>query len=325
MTAIPRHCCPDCRGDLADHGTSLACNGCHRHYPVVLGIPDLRTAPDPWIGPAEDRAKGAKVDAEAGPGFEAAVRHYWRLTPETAPGDAARHIAHVLHAEHRSREWIASVVPPATMGEVWLDLGCGTADLACAAPHGIAVIGVDVAFRWLAVARRRMQDAHRVGLLICGNAERLPFPDASFDRVIALGTLEHCADLTAVLTEARRVLRPGGIMHLRAVNRCSLLPEPHVGLWGVAWLPRRMADRYARMRGRGGYRYHWPRTVRELTAGLRKAGFIDGEIAAAVPLESEVRRLPQALRPFVRAYSRTRHWSAVRAVAPLLEGRGRRP
>ena len=43
-----------------------------------------------------------------------------------------------------------------------------------------------------------------------GSAEDLPFPTASFDVVLMVRMLSHCADPLQALTEARRVLRPGG-------------------------------------------------------------------------------------------------------------------
>lgn len=329
MSSGVRPCCPHCHGDLLESGNLLACTRCDRRYPVVLGIPDLRTAPDPWIGLVEDRAKGARVDAEAGPSFEAAVRHYWTLTPETASADAARHIAHVLHAEQRSREWLATLSPPAAAGERWLDLGCGTADLACAVPDGVVVTGVDVAFRWLVIAQRRLREAGRAGALVCGNAEQLPFPDASVDRVIALGTLEHCADIDAVLREARRVLRPGGRLHLRAANRYSLLPEPHVGLLGVGWLPRRLADRYVRWRGGVGYAHHWPRGAAALARALGRAGFVQHSVEAARMMTSERDRLPVPLTPLIPLYHALRGaplvGRAIRSIAPLLDAQGVAP
>lgn len=317
--------CPACHGSLAPTVGHWHCPRCDRAFPVVEGIVDLRLTPDPWIGMAEDRAKGARVLADVPSGFDAAVRRYWQLTPETEPALAARHIDHVLGAEARSRAWIATISPAPRPGERWLDVGCGTADLACAAPAAVEVVGVDVAFRWLCLGSRRLAECQRTGGLFAGNGEALPIAADSFDRVFLLGTVEHCEHLSALLREAHRVLRPGGWLHLRTTNRHSLLAEPHVGLWGVAVLPRRLADRYARWRGRGGYRHHWPRTARELMIGLREAGFVEGSIAAAVPLDAELHRLPRALRPLARTYGRTRHWSAVRAVAPLLEGRGRRP
>jgi ubiquinone/menaquinone biosynthesis C-methylase UbiE len=288
----------------------------------VAGIPDLRIAPDLWIGMEEDRAKGLAVDATAEPGFEAAVRRYWELTPGTSSARAKSHIDHVLRAESRTREWLERWPSPPRPNECWLDLGCGTADLACAAPPGVCITGLDVAFRWLLIARRRLAQCGRSAELVCGNAEALPFSDASFDRVIALGTLEHCADPGRVLGEARRVLRSGGTLRLRTVNRYSALPEPHVGVWGVGYLPRRWADPYVRWRT--GHRYlHRLLGPGELGRRLRDAGFRTVRVEAAHPLRTEVERQPAPLRATAGIYARLRGAPVagvmVRWVAPVLE------
>ncbi|MEO5825740.1 MAG: methyltransferase domain-containing protein [Gemmatimonadales bacterium] len=318
--------CPRCRYAVFITVPTIHCAGCDSRYPVVGGIPDLRTAPDPWIGMAEDRAKGLAVDSSAPPGFEAAVRTYWAITPETTPADAARHIDHVLGALERSREWVASLDPPARVEEEWLDLGCGTADIACAAPRGVRVTGIDVAYRWLVVARRRLDEAGVDAELICGNAQSLPFPEHSFDRVVALGTVEHCADLDAVLRETMRVLRPGGRLHLRTTNRFSVLPEPHVGLWGVGWLPRAWADRYVRWRGGRGFDHHYPRGPRELSRAMQRAGFTKISARASPMLESERHRVPLFCRPLIPLYDVTRGVPMlnllIRSVAPMLDLEG---
>ena len=329
MTRPIRLICPRCRHDLTPVGDSLQCRSCHSAFPVVVGIPDLRVAPDPWIAMTDDRAKGIAVDAEASPGFEGAVRAYWARTPDTPAADAARHIDHVLRAVPRTREWVAGLTPTPVAGEQWLDLGCGTADLACAAPAGVTVTGLDIAFRWLIIARRRLGEEGRSAELICGNAEALPFPDGSFDRVIALGTLEHCPDLDVVVSEARRVLRPGGRLHIRTANRFSLLAEPHVGVWGVGWLPRSWADGYVRWRGGTGYLHHWLRGAGELHQALARTGFVKTKVTAARMLSAERNRLPRLLAPLVPIYDALRRAPIAdricRAAAPLLDAEGVAP
>lgn len=325
----PRPICPACHGVLAREAELLHCEACCKDYPVIADIADLRLAPDPWIGVAEDRAKGIRLEAEAGPGFEAAVRAYWSITPESTDADAARHIDHVLGGTDRSREWISHLHPAPTAGEKWLDLGCGTADLACAAPPGVRVTGIDIAYRWLVVARRRLNEAHRDDELFCGNAEALPFADQSFDRVVALGTIEHCADLDSLLREAKRVLRPGGRLHIRTTNRHSLLPEPHVGMWGVAWLPRTWADRYVRWRGGRGFLHHFPRGALAISQALRRTGFVKVRTGAARMLASEEHRMSAAFRPVIPLYDMMRGVPMlnlmIRTVSPLLDAEGVAP
>ena len=45
-----------------------------------------------------------------------------------------------------------------------------------------------------------------------GNLLALPFPDASFDGVILTEVLEHCTDPVGAVNQARRVLKPGGLL-----------------------------------------------------------------------------------------------------------------
>ena len=62
-----------------------------------------------------------------------------------------------------------------------------------------------------------------IGLMVMrGNALSLPFPDASFDRIVVSEVLEHIGDDAGVLAEIHRVLKPGGIM---AATVPSWFPE----------------------------------------------------------------------------------------------------
>jgi ubiquinone/menaquinone biosynthesis C-methylase UbiE len=317
--------CPRCHHELTSSRAAWSCPACATTYPLIAGLPDLRIAADPWLPIEADRAKGRRLLEEAPLSFAGAVRHYWQLTPSTPAHQAVRHLGHVVTAEQRDREWLQWLAPPPRAGERWLDVGCGTADLAAAAPAGVEVVGLDVAFRWLCVASRRFLDAGAMPVLLCGNGEALPVADRHFDRVFFLGTVEHTPELARVLSEAARVLRPGGWVHIRAVNRLSPLPEPHVGLWGIGLLPRFLADRYCRWRGRSGYLHHWPRTRDELLRALRGAGFRSVEVVGAHVTPSEIRRRPRLLRWGAIGYARLRRWPLVRVIAPLLEAQGQRP
>lgn len=317
--------CPRCHLALHASREAWTCASCATDFPVIAGLPDLRIAADPWLSIEADRAKGRRLLEEAPLHFADAVRYYWQMTPSTPPRQAARHVEHVVAAEQRDREWLEGLAPPPRAGEHWLDVGCGTADLAAAAPAEVEVVGLDVAFRWLCVATRRFRGPGEMPLLLCGNGESLPVADSSFDRVFLLGTLEHTPELEGLLSEAARVLRPGGWVHIRTVNRLSPLPEPHVGLWGIGFLPRRLADRYSRWRGRGGYQHHWPPTRSHLLRAMRGTGFRSVEVVGARVTHSETHRRSRVLRWGVTGYARVRRWPLVRQIAPLLEAQGQRP
>lgn len=88
-----------------------------------------------------------------------------------------------------------------------LDVGCGSGGfLAHAAGLGAVVAGVDPAAGMVAVARRTVPAAD----VRDGDAERLPWPDASFDVVTAFNALQFAGDLSAALAELARVAVPGG-------------------------------------------------------------------------------------------------------------------
>lgn len=89
--------------------------------------------------------------------------------------------------------------PPGTR---LLDVGCGTGWLA---EHFGAYTGIDGSPDAVAAATGRGRNVQ------LGDVDApLPFPDASFDGVVAKDLLEHVGDPVAVVREVRRVLVPGG-------------------------------------------------------------------------------------------------------------------
>jgi SAM-dependent methyltransferase len=88
-----------------------------------------------------------------------------------------------------------------------LDLGCRAGALTRAYVEGNEVVGVDV-------DREALEQAAALGIeTVWASAdEPLPFPDESFDVVVAGELLEHLRFPDRTLAEARRVLRPGGLV-----------------------------------------------------------------------------------------------------------------
>ncbi|MQS06133.1 SAM-dependent methyltransferase [Streptomyces alkaliphilus] len=99
-------------------------------------------------------------------------------------------------------------------GEHVLDAGCGPGETALflARDHGVRVTGVTVSGFELGRARERAESAgltDRVDFRY-GDYTNLPFPENSFDAVLALESLQNAPDPARVLGELYRVLRPGG-------------------------------------------------------------------------------------------------------------------
>jgi len=121
---------------------------------------------------------------------------------------------YVTSPYHAGREWLdeaVELVVPRGADHV-LDVATGTGNTALAlAPHVAHVTGLDLTEEML-VQARRVAAERAIGNVnwVLGDAEELPFPDASFDVWIARAAPHHFGRLDLALAEAVRVLRPGG-------------------------------------------------------------------------------------------------------------------
>lgn len=100
-------------------------------------------------------------------------------------------------------------------GDQVLDIGVGpgflAAEMAAEVGPGGQVCGIDPSDSMLAIAQTRALPAGGSPLeLKHGDANHLPYPDASFDVATSTQVLEYVPDLAGALAEIRRVLRPGG-------------------------------------------------------------------------------------------------------------------
>lgn len=96
-------------------------------------------------------------------------------------------------------------------GRDLLEIGCGLGtDLFEFARHGARVTGLDLTPAGAALARSRFRLDDMPGGFLVGDAENLPFGDATFDVVYSFGVLHHTPDTERSIREVRRVLRPGG-------------------------------------------------------------------------------------------------------------------
>jgi ubiquinone/menaquinone biosynthesis C-methylase UbiE len=278
---LPGFRCPVCKGPLDEHQEppAYSCTACKQTYPIISGIADFRVWPDPYIGRADDWAKGLRVWREANGRFAAMLETYWRLTPDVPATMAARFIRYALVGAARGHSRCKRVgrVRGRVLGQtdILLDIGCGSGGLVVAASKQVrAVVGVDIAARWLVVARAQLEESGvRNALLVCACAEHLPFADGTFTVAVANDVLEHCQDQPQFLRELRRTLMQHGLLLLSTQNRWSLRGEPHVRLWGVGLLPRRWMARYVRWIRRVPYRLIRLVSYPELHLLLREAGF----------------------------------------------------
>ena len=109
-----------------------------------------------------------------------------------------------------------------------LDVAGGTADIALryAATSGANSTAVvfDISPEMLAVGRRRIHDAGLDARITCveGNAETLPFDASSFDAYTIAFGIRNVTHIDRALTEAYRVLRPGGRFLCLEFSECQV-------------------------------------------------------------------------------------------------------
>ncbi len=151
-------------------------------------------------------------------------------------------------------------------GQRVLDLGCGEGRHvhALALTPGVEAVGLDADGPSLAKAADGLESLGATGVLIRGDAYRLPFDDGAFDAVLCCEVLEHLADVDGALTEIVRVLKPGGRLAVSVPRAwperiCWALasgpggyadqPGGHVRIFQARELRRRIAGRGLASRG----------------------------------------------------------------------------
>jgi SAM-dependent methyltransferase len=145
-----------------------------------------------------------------------------------APGDETWGIFGVPEANVR-------MLPDNLHGTDAIELGCGTAYVsAWMARRGARVVGIDNSPAQLATATRLQREQRIDFPLILGNAERVPFPDASFDFAISEYGAALWADPHAWVPEAARLLRAGGRLHLLTNSLLAYLTVPDLEAEGAA-------------------------------------------------------------------------------------------
>ncbi len=191
-----------------------------------------------------------------------------------------------LHSFGRDQSWRRAAVRAARVQPTdhVLDVACGTGDLARAflGAKPARIVGLDFTPEMLAIARDKRSpweraDATRTIEYVEGDAQSLPFPDASFDVVSIAFGIRNVADPARAIAQFRRVLRPAGRL---AILEFATPRNPLVAAGNSFYCNRVMpltASLIARDRS-GAYRY-LPRSIstfaspEALADACRAAGF----------------------------------------------------
>jgi ubiquinone/menaquinone biosynthesis C-methylase UbiE len=200
-------------------------------------------------------------------------------TTTYAPGYSAPILSFM---EQRTADTHAAFFLPQLMpGWCVLDAGCGPASITLGLARRVSpglVTGIDVEDSQFAKAR---EQAEREGLKLefrRASAYQLPFQDHRFDTVFSHALLEHLSDPVAALTEFRRVLKPGGLIGLRAGDMGGILIDSESD--GPA---RGLATYLANREKNSGD----PNVGRKLGRLLRKAGFTVQKMTASYEVITE--------------------------------------
>jgi 2-polyprenyl-3-methyl-5-hydroxy-6-metoxy-1,4-benzoquinol methylase len=162
-----------------------------------------------------------------------------------------------LHQEDHQKEALrlleqgrALAHSPALEQSSMLDLGCGMGGFAVAvARKGIKVTALDYNPAYCAITAVRAA-RYKLALPVAAAAgEAIPLPDASYDIVTCWDVLEHVQKPRDLLKELNRVLRPGGLLLITAINRFAF-KDPHYHLPLINWMPRPLGESLIALSGR---------------------------------------------------------------------------
>ncbi|TYP77519.1 class I SAM-dependent methyltransferase [Paenibacillus methanolicus] len=189
--------------------------------------------------------------------------------------------------DHQIERTIRSLLPELAEVDA-ADIGAGTGRLTCMlAPHVRSVVAIDRAPAMLEVAKQRLEEAGMTNWTVrVGEHRQLPAADASVDLVTAGWTICYEASsnhpdwklrLEAILREARRITRPGGLMIIfETFGTGCEQPSP----------PDFLTAYYRELEHAYGFDHRWIRTDMEFESAEEAARlcrfFFGDELADAV-------------------------------------------
>jgi SAM-dependent methyltransferase len=256
--------CPICRSTGSLHESAWKCSACRRDYPRYSRIVDFRISDNrddlsfAHLEAARDEKErvGRALAMMSTATFPELVENYFREFP-THPQIECGEKGTLLHAEKNGREVLFQMAQTSPINELAarpqsaaLEVGCGAAGLTgilARCFHDVVALDADLD-RMILAQKRCDELALKNVILLCAFAESMPIAQDGVDFITCIEVLEHATSQGDLISELRRILRPGGRLYLTTPNRFSAGREPHVKLWGVGWLPRRFMNSYVRWR-----------------------------------------------------------------------------
>ena len=102
-------------------------------------------------------------------------------------------------------------------GKCVFDIGCGGGLISVPLlDRGAVVTGIDISKESIQVAKEATKGR---GTFLVGDAREVPLPDASADIVLLMDVVDHIKDYSRAVSEAYRLVKPGGYVYLGTINR----------------------------------------------------------------------------------------------------------
>ncbi len=163
-------------------------------------------------------------------GLKRSVREFWNTTPCGTRDVVAEEGSPAFFRAIEQRRYLLEPFIrdfarfSERRGERVLEVGVGAAsDHVNFARSGANLTGIDLTPHAIKLAGKRLAMEGLSSDLRVGDAERLPFPDASFDFVYSWGVIHHTPDTPRAAREIVRVTRPGGSVCVMIYQRRSLV------------------------------------------------------------------------------------------------------
>jgi SAM-dependent methyltransferase len=256
--------CPICRSPGSLYESFWQCSACHRNYPRYSRILDLRVSSDrddlsfahleSLRGERERSARALAMMSTAT--FAEMVENYFSEFP-TRPEIERGEKETLLYADKIAREILLQMRQTAPIDDfaarpqsIALEAGCGAAGLTgILAKRFYSVVALDADLDRMILAQKHCEELGLTNvMLLCAFGESMPIAQDAVDFIACIEVLEHATSQRDLLSELRRILRPGGRLYLTTPNRFTAGREPHVKLWGLGWLPRSVMNSYVRWR-----------------------------------------------------------------------------
>ena len=187
-------------------------------------------------------------------------------------------------------------------GKKLLDIGCGNGFVTCLyARAGADVTSVDITEKAVELTKTRLEFEGLSADVEQADAENLPFDDQLFDVVVSFGVLHHTPDTAKAVSEAYRVLKPGGRLLLKLYHRNSFAYQLLFRLKRLlqpAWKGKSAADQVNAVDGLGnpvGKVY----SQKQVTKLLEE--FTDHEYQSALMFFNQAGIIPAPLRKFIES------------------------